>query len=314
VEDEAVEGHSRIHPDDQVSGPPAEAEVAGAAMPKRAALRRQSAILAALAIVGAVVEYPLALTLKSLDLPELGRSLPFLGVTLVLAALIPLALRLNGRLGLPGAPLLAAKIAGEKLHFSIRSLLRVSFGYALLAAIAGATVLALLIVPLLILSHSGPLFISPSGGGGLKLPKMPMLDVAPGRLAFVGALVAIAAAVSEEIQFRLVLYAILGWTARLISRDSRGHPGRGALWIVTFAQGYAFGLIHLAPLAGSMFHSTTRFLIGGLVMPQTWEGIVFGRLYLRRGLEASIIAHGSMDVALFALAAVGVMHAHPGAG
>lgn len=281
------------------------AEVSGAAMPKRAALRRQSAILAALAIVGAVVEYPLALTLKSLDMPELGRSLPFLGVTVVLAALIPLALRLNGQLGLPGAPLLAAKIAGEKLHFSIRSLLRVSFGYALLAAIAGATVLVMLIVPLLLLSHDS---------GGLKLPKMPMLDVAPGRLAFVGGLVAIAAAVSEEIQFRLVLYAILGWIARLVSRDSRGHPGRGALWIVTLAQGYAFGLIHLAPLAGSMFHSTSRFLIGGLVMPQTWEGVVFGRLYLRRGLEASIIAHGSMDVALFVLAAVGVMHAHPGAG
>ncbi len=286
-----------------MSGPAA--EIAGDALPKRAALRRQSALLAALAIAGAVVEYPLALTLKSLDLPELGRSLPFLGITVVLAALIPLALRLNGQLGLPGAPLLAAKIAGEKLHFSIRSLLRVSFGYALLAAIAGATVLAMIIVPLLLISRAS---------GGLKLPKTPMLDVAPGRLAFVGALVAIAAAVSEEIQFRLVLYAILGWIARLVSRDSRGHPGRGALWVVTFAQGYAFGLIHLAPLAGSMFHSTSRLLIGGLVMPQTWEGVVFGRLYLRRGLEASIIAHGSMDVALFVLAAVGVMRAHPGAG
>jgi len=288
-----------------VSEPAAEAVVSGDAVPKRAALQREAAILAVLAIAGAVIEYPLALTLKSLDLSELGRALPFLGVTVVLAALIPLALRLNDKLGLPGAPLLAAKIAGEKLHFSIRSLLRVSFGYALLAAIAGATVLALLIVPLLLISH---------GSGGLKLPKMPMLDVAPSRLAFFGALVAIVAAVSEEIQFRLVLYAILGWIARLLSRDSRGHPGRGALWIVTFAQGYAFGLIHLAPLAGSLFHSTSRFLIGGLVMPQTWEGVVFGRLYLRRGLEASIIAHGSMDVALFVLAAVGIMHAHPGAG
>ena len=53
---------------------------------------------------------------------ELVRPLPFLGVTLVLAALIPMALRLNSELGLPGAPLIAAKIAGEKLHFSIRSL------------------------------------------------------------------------------------------------------------------------------------------------------------------------------------------------
>jgi hypothetical protein len=34
---------------------------------------------------------------------------------------------------------------------------------------------------------------------------------------------------------------------------------------------------------------------------------VFGRLYLRRGLEAAIIAHASMDVALFAMAAIGVL-------
>jgi len=271
----------------------------------RAARRRESALLAALAIAGAIVEYPLAFALKSLDRSELVRALPFLGVTLVLASLIPLSLRLNDELGLPGAPLITAKFAGERLHFSIRSLLRVSFGYAFLAAVAGASVLAIVIVPLMLIQHGGP---------GLKLPNMPMLTVAPGRIAFVGASVAIAAAVSEEIQFRLVLFAILGWIVGLMSRDSRGHPGRRALWIVTLAQGYAFGLIHLAPLAGTLFHSMSRLLLGGLVMPQTWEGVVFGRLYLRRGLEASIIAHASMDVALFALAAIGVLSAHLGAG
>jgi membrane protease YdiL (CAAX protease family) len=99
-----------------------------------------------------------------------------------------------------------------------------------------------------------------------------------------------------------------------MSGDPRGHPGRRALWVVTLAQGYVFGLVHLAPLAGTLFHSTPRFLIGGLLMPQTWEGVVFGRLYLRRGLEASIIAHASMDVTLFALAAIGMLGAHLGAG
>jgi hypothetical protein len=270
----------------------------------RAARRRESALLAALAIAGAVIEYPLAFALKSLDRSELVRALPFLGVTIVLAALIPLSLRLSGELGLPGAPLIAAKFAGEKLHFSIRGLLRVSIGYAVLAAVAGASVLALVVVPLMLIQHGGP---------GLKLPKTPMLTVAPGRIAFVGTSVAIAAAVSEEIQFRFVLFAIFGWIALLMSRDSRGHPGRRALWMVTIVQGYLFGLIHLAPLAGTLFHSTWRLLLGGLVMPQTWEGVVFGRLYLRRGLEASIIAHASMDVALFAMAAIGVLGSHPGA-
>ncbi|MGH7925008.1 MAG: CPBP family intramembrane glutamic endopeptidase [Candidatus Binatus sp.] len=302
MEDETVEGRPRIYPDDQVTEP-AVAGPGGTPINRRV-LRLESALLAVLAIAGAVIEYPLALALKSLDRSELARALPFLGVTIVLAALIPLALRLNGVLGLPGAPLIAAKIAGGRLHFSLRSLLRVSFGYAILAALAGASVLALLIVPLLLI-HGVPTF---------KFPKTPMLTVTPGRIAITGALVGIVAAVSEEIQFRFVLYAILGWIARLMSRDSRGHPGRLALWIVTLAQGYAFGLVHLAPLAGTLFHSTSRLLLGGLVMPQTWEGVVFGRLYLRRGLEASIIAHASMDAALFALAALGMLGTHLGAG
>jgi membrane protease YdiL (CAAX protease family) len=310
VEDEAVEGPPRIYPDDKVSEPaPAGSDDAPASIrtsADRAARRREAALLAALAIAGAVIEYPLAFVLKQLDRSDLIRALPFLGVTIVMAALIPLALRLNRELGLPGAPLIAAKIAREKLHFSIRSLLRVSLGYAMLAAMAGASVLAIVIVPLLLIQHGG--------GPALKLPPMPMLTVAPGRIAFIGALIAIAAAISEEIQFRLVLYAILGWIVRLMSRDSRGHPGRLALWIVTIVQGYLFGLIHLAPLAGTLLHSTPKFLLGGLVMPQTWEGVVFGRLYLRRGLEASIIAHASMDVALFVLAAIGLLSTHLGAG
>jgi membrane protease YdiL (CAAX protease family) len=271
----------------------------------RSAGRRESALLIALAIAGAVAEYPLAMTIKSVGRSEIWRVIPFLGVTLVLASLVPVALRINVQLGLPGAPLIAAKIAGEKIHFSIRSLARVSIGYAILAAAAGAGVLVIVIVPLVFIAR---------GGAGISLPKPPMLTVAPGRIAIAGASVAIAAAVSEEIQFRLVLYALFGWIARLISRDSSGYPGRRTLWIITIAQGYLFGIIHLMPVGEALFHSTSKFLIGGLVMPQTWEGVVFGRLYLRRGLEASMLAHASMDVALFALAAIGMLGTHLGAG
>lgn len=266
-----------------------------------AARRRVSILLAALTILGGAIEYPLALALKSLDRSELLRATPFLAITLVLAALIPLALKLNASLGLPGAPLIAAKCRGENLYFSIRSLIKVSLGYALLAAITGATVLGIVLLPLLLIKH-----------GGLALPTSPMLTVPPVRIAVVGALVAIAAAISEEIQFRLVLYALFGWIAALVSRDSRGHPRRAALWIVTLLQGYAFGMVHLVPLAGAFFHSTSRLMLAGLVMPQTWEGVVFGRLYLRRGVEASIIAHASMDLGLFVFAAIGVLQSHLG--
>src|SRR6202158_17324 len=267
--------------------------------------RRESALLMALAGVGAVLEYPLALAIKSIDRSEIGRALPFLAITIVLSSMIPFALRINPQLGLPGAPLIAAKIAGEKLHFSIRSMIKIAVVYALLAAVVGAVVLITVIVPMMI-AH--PI------AGGAKLPVPPVMKLAPGRIALGGAVVAIAAAVSEEIQFRLVLFAVLAWIVRLISRDSIGRSSRAALWFVTLIQAYAFGLVHLLPLAGSMFHSTARLLLGALLMPQTWEGIVFGRVYLKRGLEAAMLAHAIMDVALFALAAIGVLRAHLGGG
>jgi hypothetical protein len=271
----------------------------------RAARRRESALLITLAIVGAILEYPLALAIKSIDRSEVFHALPFLAITIVLSSMIPFALRISPQLGLPGAPLIAAKIAGEKLHFSIRSMIKIAVVYALLAAVVGAVVLMTVIVPMMI-AH--PI------AGGAKLPVPPVMKLAPSRIAMVGALVAIAAAVSEEIQFRLVLFAVLGWIVRLTTRDSRGQSSRGALWLVTFIQAYAFGLVHLLPLAGSMFRSTPRLLLGALLMPQTWEGIVFGRVYLKRGLEAAMLAHAIMDVSLFALAAIGVLRAHLGAG
>jgi hypothetical protein len=267
--------------------------------------RRESALLMALAVVGAVLEYPLALAIKSIDRSEIGRALPFLAITLALSSMIPFALRISPELGLPGAPLIAAKIAGEKLHFSIRSLIKISTVYAFLAAIVGAAVLVLVIVPMMI-AH--PI------AGGAKLPVPPVMRLAPSRIALVGALVAIAAAVSEEIQFRLVLFAFFAWIARQIARGSSGQSSRVALWFATILQAYAFGLVHLLPLASSMFRSTPRLLLGAWLMPQTWEGIVFGRLYLKRGLEAAMLAHAIMDVTLFALAAIGVFRAHLGAG
>ena len=274
-------------------------------VPNLAARRREAALLMTLAIVGAVLEYPLALAIKSIDRSEIGRALPFLAITIALSSMVPFALRISPELGLPGAPLIAAKIAGEKLHFSIRSMIKIAAGYAFLAALVGAVVLITVIVPMMI-AH--PI------AGGSKLPVPPVMRLAPGRIALVGALVAIAAAISEEIQFRLVLFAFFAWIVRLITRDSSGRSGRGALWFATILQAYAFGLVHLLPLASSMFHSGARLLFGAVLMPQTWEGIVFGRLYLKRGLEAAMLAHAIMDVALFALAAIGVLRAHLGSG
>jgi hypothetical protein len=312
VEDEAVEGRSRIYPADQVTE--AASGDAAVTLPEsagriRAALRRESALLIVLALVGGLLEYPLALAIGSIEPRGLVRVSPFLAITVVLVSMVPFALRVNPRFGLPGAPLIAAKIAGQRLHFSIRRLLKISVGYAILAAVAGGVILFVVIVAMTVMAHPKSVATNLP-----NLPVGPMMKLAPGRIAIVGALVAIAAAVSEEIQFRLVLFAVFAWIARMIRRNSLGKSGRGALWFATILQAYAFGMVHLLPLAGTLFHTTSSLLIGGLLMPQTWEGIVLGRLYLKRGLEASMLAHAMMDAALFALAAIGVLGSHLGAG
>jgi hypothetical protein len=267
----------------------------------RALWRRESAILIALVLLCEVLKSWLAIAIRFADRSEAGRTRPILAIVIVLTCMVPFAIRLSPQLGLPGAPLIAAKIAGEKLRFSIRSLLKISAGYALLALAAGAAVLLIVIVPIM-MTHPGI--------GHMKSPLSPMLKLAPASIAIIGTLIAIAAGVSEEIEFRLVLFAVFTWIARLITRDSSAGSRRGAFWFVTILQGYVFGMLHLIrlartiPIVASMVHSIPAILVAGMLLPQTWEGIVLGRLYLKRGLEASMLAHAMIDAALFVLVAI----------
>ena len=294
---------------DTAKGSGYDAPVQGAGL-DRAVWRRESAILIALVILAEALKLRFALAIKFVDRSDLGRALPYLAVTIVLTSMVPFALRIIPQLGLPGAPLIAAKIAGERLPFRIRSLLKISLGYAMLALLVAASILSVVLV-LMLMAHPSL--------GRMKSPLSPMLKLAPARIALVGTLTAIAAGISEEIEFRLVLFAIIAWATRLITRDSLGGSGRGALWFVTILQGYVFGMLHIfrlvrtIPLAALMFHSIPAILLGGLLLPQTWEGIVLGRLYLRRGLEASMLAHAMIDAALFVLSAILLLlRAHPG--
>src|SRR5216683_1796805 len=83
---------------DSTNGSGSDAQMRGVGV-NLAARRRESALLMALAI-------------KSIDRSEIGRALPFLAITIALASMIPFALRISPELGLPGAPLIAAKIEG----------------------------------------------------------------------------------------------------------------------------------------------------------------------------------------------------------
>jgi hypothetical protein len=129
-----------------------------------------------------------------------------------------------------------------------------------------------------------------------------------------GALAAVGARLSEEIMFRLSVFAIFIWLFRLTLRDRTDRPSRAALWCATIMQAYVFGLAHLILRPATLPKMRAPISIAGLVAPQTWVGILLGRLYLRRGLEATMIAHAMIDLGLFLLMAaivhlIGAIHA-----
>jgi hypothetical protein len=132
-----------------------------------------------------------------------------------------------------------------------------------------------------------------------------------------GALAAAGAGLSEEILFRLSVFAIFIWLFRFLLHEGTDRPSCTTLWCATIMQGYAFGLAHLIIRPAILPKIRAPILIAGLAAPQTWVGIVLGRLYLRRGLEATMIAHAMMDLGLFLLMAailyliglIGTIHA-----
>ena len=261
------------------------------------ALRRQAILLTTLAIVCVAIEIPFIFIFNANEAPALGRLGLVLILSFILAAMVPLGLRLCPQIGFPGAPWLAAKLAGDAPPFRLLSLLRSAAQYALGAAAIGAALLAGVMLPVMLMAHSGR----------IDMPQLPQFNTGPGGLALAGIPVALAAGISEEIEFRLALFAILAAGASVFASGKIAPPSRRIVWLATIAQGYVFGMIHLLPNAGPLQGRPLMLAIGGFLMPQTWEGVVFGRLYLSKGLEAAIFAHAIMDFMLFALAMIGMI-------
>jgi len=268
----------------------------------RSALRRQAVLLTALAIVCVGIEVPFGFIFNAGQSPGLARVGLVIILSFILAAMVPLGLRLCPQIGFPGAPWIAAKLEGEPPPFALLSVLRSAAQYALGAAAIGAALLAGVMLPVMFMAHHGQ----------IDMPQLPGFNTGPGGLALAGIPVALAAGISEEIEFRLALFAILAAGASLFASGKIALPSRRVVWLATIAQGYAFGLIHLLPNAGPLQGRPLMLLAGGFLMPQTWEGVVFGRLYLSKGLEAAIFAHTIMDLMLFLLAMIGMIGASLG--
>ena len=105
--------------------------------------------------------------------------------------------------------------------------------------------------------------------------------------------------ITEELMLRfglMSLLAFVGW--RVTGRQGDG-PGPGVMWAAIVGSAVLFGVGHLPALAQSM--TLTPALVARTVLLNAVAGVLFGWLYWRRSLEATMVSHASFHVPLVVL-------------
>ncbi len=271
----------------------AEAPAQDFAATERRQFRRLATILVVLGIAGTALELPLAVILRGHTARHLiDQTSVVLVVSLTLAVLAPTALRISSRIGFPGAPWTASVLGALGPRPAFLDLVRSAAFYALATPLIAAVMLVSLTLPGIAIARANH----------VPIPPMPEIDASARATALIALPVSVAAGISEEIEFRLTLFAILaGVFGGLLGRRDDGRPSRSAVLSAALVQSYVFGLMHLLPRAGALYDRPGILLLSGLVMPQMWEGLIFSHLYYFKGLEASILAHAMMDFGLFVI-------------
>ena len=240
-----------------------------------------------LAVMGTLIELGFSFVSGTQSAPGafVRGSIEFIVVSAVLISAIPFAVKVNRELGLPGGPLITAKLNGEEQPYRWSLIF---LGGILWSVVGMVTVLvgqALFVV--FILRPTVPAH---------QIHHAPIVRPSASWLVFSALVSSISAGVREEILFRFVLIGVFSWALVFIRSSADRRPTRTQLWLAIIMQAYCFGAVHWRPgsyLASGIFGVRE---VGILVMPQTWAGVFFGMLYLKRDLETSIVAHTFWDL------------------
>ena len=238
-------------------------------------VRRSGMFLGLLCAVGLVGVASLALAPLELALPagtEAPRAALLLQPALLVAAMTVLGWVAAPRTGLD-APVLGAVADGGDWRRPLKA--------ALAPALLAGALSAVMMLVYALLADSELAGISPD------------FDVPLVSRALYGGL-------SEEVLLRWGVMGGLGW---LLLRWGRplGLYGERALWVANAWAALLFGLGHLPTLYG-LLPDPSDWLVMLVVGANALIGMVFGWLFMRRGLEAAMIAHALAHVIALALA------------
>jgi membrane protease YdiL (CAAX protease family) len=213
-------------------------------------------------------------------------SAEFIAISTVLTALIPLAVKINYKLDLPGGPLITAMLGREPQPYR--------WGEVVL----GGALWALVLMIIVFFGTGLLLYFFPAFIPKHPINKMPIVKPSELWLLCGAVISAFSAGVQEEILFRFVLIGLFSRILMIIKGNAEERPSRDQLWLATIMQAYCFGTAHVRPdfyLTGGIA-GVGKFAIHGLIQPQTWTGIFLGWMYLSRGLETSMVAHIFLDL------------------
>lgn len=115
-----------------------------------------------------------------------------------------------------------------------------------------------------------------------------------------GLLVSAAAAVAEEVWFRLGLMTIVLWVIIRVLGHTSVRPS--VAWPVMITVAVAFGLVHLPQLMS--YGAGSPFAIWATIIGNSAVGTLYGWCYWRLSFIAAVIAHFSVDIVIHALPAL----------
>ncbi len=102
--------------------------------------------------------------------------------------------------------------------------------------------------------------------------------------------------IGEEIAMRLFLMTLIVWISYKIARTKDNRPTSVGVWSAIIIISVIFGLGHLPMTA--KFMEITPVVVTRAIILNGIAGVVFGWLYWKKGLEAAIISHFSVDIIL----------------
>jgi hypothetical protein len=137
----------------------------------------------------------------------------------------------------------------------------------------------------------------------IRLVIEPGLPAAGARIAAAGALplwrraaIIYVAAVGEEILFRLLLLSFIAGVGVRLLRPADGAANPGIVWGATLLSALAFAAVHLP--AWSAAGTLTAGLALMVLTLNGLGGLVFGYLFVKRGIVAAMWAHAGADCAI----------------